>query len=175
MPLRPADVTDAPELAGLVVAQRAFLHPWEPIRPEDWFTVRGQRRILVEGQLAREQDRAHPFVITDEAGAIVGRLTINNVVRGAGQFASLGYWVARERNGRGVATAAVADAVSIAFGDLNLHRLEAGTLVHNTGSQRVLERNGFERYGLAPGLVRIAGRWQDHVLFQRLNPDWRDA
>ncbi|NLE17967.1 MAG: GNAT family N-acetyltransferase, partial [Propioniciclava sp.] len=69
-------------------------------------------------------------------------------------------------------TRAVAEAVAIGFGALNLHRLEAGALVHNIGSQRVLERNGFTRYGLAPELVHIAGRWQDHVLFQRLNPDW---
>lgn len=172
MPLRPAEVSDAAELTDVVVAQRRFLDPWEPVRPAEWFTVAGQHRILADGQLAREQDRAHPFVITDAAGVIVGRLTINNVVRGAGQFASLGYWVAREHNGRGVATAAVAEAVAIGFTDLNLHRLEAGTLMHNTGSQKVLERNGFERYGLAPHLVLIAGRWQDHVLYQRLNHDW---
>ena len=66
----------------------------------------------------------------------------------------------------------MAEAVTIGFGALNLHRLEAGALVHNIGSQRVLERNGFTRYGLAPELVHIAGRWQDHVLLQRLNPDW---
>ncbi len=48
--------------------------------------------------------------------------------------------------------------------------MEAGTLVHNLGSQRVLERNGFVRFGLAPQYLRIAGRWQDHVLFQVLNP-----
>ena len=57
-----------------------------------------------------------------------------------------------------------------AFDELGLHRVEAGTLVHNVGSQRVLERNGFVRFGLAPQYLRIAGRWQDHVLFQVLNP-----
>lgn len=73
------------------------------------------------------------------------------------------------RNGRGVATAAVGATVELAFHQLQLHRLQAGTLVHNAASQRVLERNGFVRFGLAPGYLHIAGRWQDHVLFQRLN------
>lgn len=73
-----------------------------------------------------------------------------------------------------MATRAIAQAVDIAFGELNLHRLEAGTLLHNVASQRALERNSFERYGMAPQLVRIAGRWQDHVLFQRVNPGWRE-
>ena len=60
----------------------------------------------------------------------------------------------------------------MAFGDLRLHRVEAGTLLHNAGSQRVLERNGFVRYGVAPAYLNIAGSWQDHALYQVLNPDW---
>jgi ribosomal-protein-alanine N-acetyltransferase len=68
-----------------------------------------------------------------------------------------------------VATAAVGAAVRHAFEQLGLHRAEAGTLVHNVASQRVLERNGFTRFGMAPRYLRIAGKWQDHVLFQRLN------
>jgi ribosomal-protein-alanine N-acetyltransferase len=60
------------------------------------------------------------------------------------------------------------------FDTLGLHRLEAGTLVRNVRSQRVLEKNGFVRFGLAPRFLRIAGQWQDHVLFQLLNDDWRE-
>jgi ribosomal-protein-alanine N-acetyltransferase len=33
-----------------------------------------------------------------------------------------------------------------------------------------LERNGFEKYGLAPAYLNIAGRWQDHVMFQLIGP-----
>ena len=38
----------------------------------------------------------------------------------------------------------------------------------NGSSQRVLERNGFVRIGLAPHYLKIAGRWQDCVLHQLL-------
>jgi ribosomal-protein-alanine N-acetyltransferase len=62
----------------------------------------------------------------------------------------------------------VAALVEIAFGELELHRLEAGTLVDNFGSQRVLEKNGFERYGLARRFLLIGGEWYDHVLFERI-------
>ena len=34
-----------------------------------------------------------------------------------------------------------------------------------------LELNGFVRYGLAPQYLLIADRWQDHALFQVLNPE----
>jgi [ribosomal protein S5]-alanine N-acetyltransferase len=61
----------------------------------------------------------------------------------------------------------VSEVVAIAFGELALHRLEAGTLVDNLASQRVLQKNRFERYGLAKRYLFIAGEWRDHLLFER--------
>jgi ribosomal-protein-alanine N-acetyltransferase len=75
--------------------------------------------------------------------------------------------VAERLGGRGLATGAVAEVVGIAFGELGLHRLEAATLVDNRPSQRVLEKNRFDRIGLARRYLEIAGEWRDHLLFQR--------
>ena len=61
------------------------------------------------------------------------------------------------------------ELVEHAFRVVGLHRLEAGTLVDNTGSQRVLEKNGFERIGLARQYLHINGTWRDHLLFQRVD------
>lgn len=61
--------------------------------------------------------------------------------------------------------------MQVAFVDLSLHRIEAGTLLDNVASQRVLERNGFVRFGVAPGYLKIAGVWQEHALYQALNPN----
>ena len=70
-----------------------------------------------------------------------------------------------------VATRAVTAACGFAFDELELHRLEAGTLLHNLASQIVLDRNGFVPFGVAPNYLRIAGAWCDHVLFQRTSDD----
>jgi ribosomal-protein-alanine N-acetyltransferase len=35
----------------------------------------------------------------------------------------------------------------------------------------VLEKNGFERIGIARQYLQIAGAWQDHLLFQRIAAD----
>ncbi len=72
-------------------------------------------------------------------------------------------------NGRGLAAAAVRDIIGVAFGDLGLHRIQAGTLLRNSRSQRVLERNGFVWFGMAPAYLKIAGAWQDHILYQVVN------
>lgn len=166
---------DAPALAGLVTRNRDFLAPWEPARDEAYFTVEVQRE-LIRGALDRKlQGITLPHVIVDEDGAVQGRITLNNIVRGVFQSCSLGYWLSESVNGRGLATRAVAEMVRIAFGALRLHRVEAGTLARNVRSQRVLERNGFERFGLAPDYLFIEGRWQDHILFQVVNSTWTPA
>jgi ribosomal-protein-alanine N-acetyltransferase len=56
--------------------------------------------------------------------------------------------------------------VTAAREELGLHRLEASTLTHNHASQSVLRKAGFEQIGFAPRYLRIAGRWQDHNLYQ---------
>lgn len=162
---------DAERLADLVQRNRSYLAPWEPVRPERYFTLEGQREVVSES-LDRYRDGFHvPHVVLDNAGVVVGRINLNNVVRGAFQSASVGYWVAEEAAGHGLATAAVADMVHVAFMEQGLHRLEAGTVPDNIRSQRVLLHNGFVSFGLAPRYLSIAGRWQDHVLFQRLADD----
>jgi ribosomal-protein-alanine N-acetyltransferase len=161
---------DAGELADLLTANRTFLSPWEPFRPEDYFTAEGQRGYLESLQHQTADGTAYPLAITD-GGRICGRITLSNIIRGPFQSASLGYWVAEQANGRGLASAAVAEVCRLAFGELRLHRIEAGTQLHNAASQRVLQRNGFERYGLAPRYLRINGGWRDHVLFQLLAAD----
>lgn len=171
MPTRLIRPDDAPALADLLQRNREFLAPWEPLRADDWSTVDGQRAAIDAVLGAHAQGLGLPHVVVDHDGAVAGRITMSSIVRGAFQSASLGYWISGDRNGQGLAGAAVADMKRIAFEDLGLHRLEASTLEHNAASQRVLERNGFERIGLAPRYVRIAGRWQDHVLFQVLAED----
>lgn len=159
---------DAGPLARLLVANRRFLEPWEPLRADGYFTEAGQQQILHEALRQHECGRLLPCVIL-RGGTIAGRITVNNIVRASFCSGDLGYWVSRAENGRGVATEAVAAVVATAFADAGLHRLQAATLVHNVGSQRVLARNGFTEIGRAPGYLKIAGRWQEHVLFQRVD------
>ena len=161
---------DAPALAELVRANRAFLAPWEPQRDEVYFTEAGQRADISSALERHDHGNALPCVIVDHDGAVVGRMTLNGIVRGAFQSCSVGYWVSKAAGGRGVATAALRDIIAVAFGELGLHRIQAETLLHNVASQRVLERNGFVRIGMAPTYLKIAGQWQDFILYQLINP-----
>jgi ribosomal-protein-alanine N-acetyltransferase len=164
--IRPVRPEDGEELAALYLANRDFLAPFEPVRPPEFFTADGQRE-----RLARQLDgETHPFAILDD-GAIAGTINLFHIVRESLQSGTIGYWIDHRRNGRGLATGAVGEILSYAFGRLELHRVEAATLVDNVSSQRVLEKNRFEKIGLARRFLRIDDDWRDFLLFQRLADD----
>jgi ribosomal-protein-alanine N-acetyltransferase len=166
---RLVSLDDVPALVDLLRANRDFLSPWEPVRDDDYFTVDGQTAGVRAALERHEQGRTLPHVILD-SDRVVGRITLNEIVRGPCQWCSLGYWVGSSDNGRGIATTAVRGFTRLAFEELGLHRIQSGTLLHNVASQRVLERSGFLRFGMAPQYLNIAGEWQDHALYQMLAP-----
>lgn len=164
--LRQLTAADLEPVLSLMEANHDFLAPTSPLPPGEPFdpgrTLTSLRNRISDSAAAT----ALAMVIIDGEGTLVGTLNVNSIIRGAFQSASLGYWVAEARNGQGLASAAVELAKEVATGELSLHRLQAETLIDNRGSQRVLEKNGFVRYGIAPDYLRIAGRWQPHALYQ---------
>ena len=163
---RVVSLDDAETLARLLSANRDYLAPWSPLQDDAYYTADGQREVLTRQLAAYDRGAMLPLAILDSDGAVAGSINLNSIIRGAFQSASVGYWVSQSRAGRGLASAAVADVTELAFGELGLHRLDAATLLHNTPSQRVLLRNGFRPFAVAESYIKIAGRWQDHILFQ---------
>lgn len=161
---------DVPALTRIVRANREFLAPWDPLRPESYFTTHGQEQVIGSVLAEHAQGRSLPHVILDGSGDVVGRITLSGIVRGPFQSGALGYWVSEAANGRGLATAAVLDLERVVFDEMGLHRIQAETLRHNAASQRVLERTGFTTFGVAPTYLKIAGEWQDCVMYQAITP-----
>jgi [ribosomal protein S5]-alanine N-acetyltransferase len=164
--LRPLAVRDAELMTRLYAGERDFMTPFDPPRPESFFTLRGQRAELELLGRERGQDRLYRFLIEAD-GVPAGAISVSRITRGPFQNAGLGYWVVQALNGRGIATAAVRLIAEWGFGEAGLHRLEAATLLDNLGSQAVLRRNGFTEIGLSPRYLYIAGAWRDHLLFAR--------
>jgi ribosomal-protein-alanine N-acetyltransferase len=108
--------------------------------------------------------RQLPFAVEYD-GVFVGQLTVNNVTRGSGQFASVGYWIDEAYAGRGLMTRSVAMAVDHCFFALRLHRIEIAIRPENKASLRVVEKLAIAEYGYAPRYLHIDGDWRDHRLF----------
>ncbi|CAN5411754.1 GNAT family N-acetyltransferase [soil metagenome] len=162
-------IEHAAELAAAYDRNQEHLARWDPRREPSFFTEEGQTAALV-GQLSAIDRGLGAGWVLVHTGRVVGRVNLNNVVMGVLRSASVGYWVDADHQGRGLATAAVEHACD-AGRRTGLHRVEAGTLVHNTASQGVLERSGFIYYGTAERLLFIDGQWQDHRLYQRILHD----
>ncbi|MFG3286128.1 GNAT family N-acetyltransferase [Streptomyces sp. NPDC048111] len=161
--LRPAELSDAPALAAALVRNREHMRPWEPWRPESFYTVAGQEERLADPDARR-------WLCCDE-GRVVGQFVLTGIVLGPLCSANLGYWVDAEYTGRGLATRSVEEICRTGLDELGLHRIEAGTVLHNHASQRVLTKAGFEEFGVAPRFLHIDGAWRDHRLFQRILHD----
>ena len=169
--LRPLGPDDAFALASAYTENRKHLEPWEPVRPDSFFTAEGQAE-RIDGLLRQVADGAlMPWVFEDPDGRIVGAITLSGISRGAFCSAYIGYWVAADQQNRGLASAAVRRVCHMARDRLGLHRIEASTLTENTGSQRVLQKCGFEPIGLAPHYLHINGTWRDCRIFQRVLHD----
>ena len=167
--IRDLTADDAPALAAAYLRNREHLERWDPRRDEHFYTEDGQA-AAVAGQLASARSGLLAAWVLTHDDLVVGRVNLNNIVLGVLRSASVGYWVDADHLRRGLAAGAVDFACAQAQGR-GLHRVEAGTLVHNKPSQAVLERCGFEYYGLAPKFLFIDGAWQDHKLYQRILHD----
>jgi ribosomal-protein-alanine N-acetyltransferase len=165
--------SDANALAALLADNHQFLEPWTPVRADSYFTDHGQGALITEALGAHRDGTGFPCVIADERDRLIGQVMLTDIHRGPVQSCSVGYWVSRESNGRGVARQALEMIVSEAFGTLDLHRVTAATLVANHASQRVLRATGFTLIGVAQSAYKLAGCWQDHLLYQlvRAEPD----
>ncbi|KAJ8747451.1 hypothetical protein K2173_008748 [Erythroxylum novogranatense] len=84
----------------------------------------------------------------------------------------LGYVLAAKYWGKGIATRAVKLVAKTIFQEWpHLERLEALVDIKNLGSQRVLEKAGFQREGVLRKFVVMKGKSRDMIMFSLLSTD----
>lgn len=163
--LRPVNAADRRQWREVRQRNTAWLQPWDATvppgsnaRPRTFGSmVRAMRRSAVAGHQL-------PFAIEIE-GDFVGQITVNNVIRGSAQFASIGYWIDERVANRGVVTRAVAMVIDHCFGPVGLHRIEVAIRPENHASLRVVDKLEIPLLGLAPAYLHINGDWRDHLIF----------
>src|ERR1700759_3310246 len=102
------------------------------------------------------------LAVRAEDGAIVGYLTISQIVRGPLQSGFLGYGGVAEWSGAGYMTAALRLLLERAFTHLAPHRVGANVQAGNAASMPLVERCGFSHEGFSERYLKIGGRWRDH-------------
>ncbi|TVQ85058.1 MAG: N-acetyltransferase [Micavibrio sp.] len=172
--LRPPQSGDCQSWVALRNESRDFLVPWEPSWPDRIILEKDFRSMLKIRRKKWLNDNSYSFFLfRKDDGALAGAINLNNLVRGAGQYTTLGYWVGEKFTGKGYMTEAVAAATDFAFDDLKLHKVIAATLPDNIASRRVLQKLGFTKEGMVRKHLKIAGQWRDHILYSLLDSDPR--
>ena len=154
--------------AALRKESRAFLEPWEPDWPDDDLTYASFRRRVRRYRELANDDLCFPYFIFSDENRLMGAVTLSNVRRGVAQMATLGYWIGEAHARQGHMTRALETLLPFALAELGFNRIEAACLPRNEASVRLLAKTGFEREGYARAYLKIAGAWEDHLLFARL-------
>jgi ribosomal-protein-alanine N-acetyltransferase len=176
--LQPPRTGDVARMRLALRRNSEHLRPWSvaPAPGEDPTSLTSVSRAVLRHRREWKQGQTYVLLVTERENpnAIVGRVALGGVLRGAFQNAYLGYWIDHEQQNRGFMTEAVRAATAFAFESAGLHRVQAAVMPHNARSQRVLEKVAYRREGLALRYLCIAGRWEDHVLFAMTADEWAE-
>jgi ribosomal-protein-alanine N-acetyltransferase len=142
--LQRLDAGHAPAVLAFEQANRAWFAASISDRGDEFFAqFTDQFRALLADQ---EAGRAAYHVLLANDGSVLGRF--NLIFTGDGG-AKLGYRVAQQAAGRGVATATVRELCQRAAASYGLRTLRAATADTNAASRKVLARAGFVPAGPA--------------------------
>jgi [ribosomal protein S5]-alanine N-acetyltransferase len=164
--LRPPRPEDCAEWLGLRRKNRKHLQPYEPRWGDEALTPDFFHRKYERQKWDWQQDLGYAFLLfTPQDERMIGALNILHVIRGAGQQATLGYWLDQEHQGMGYMSAAIRRIIHFAGDTLKLERLNASTIEENERSRKLLTRLGFTEEGRARQYIEINGQRRDHILF----------
>ena len=128
----------APAVLAFELANRSYFAAFISDRGDEFFDEFAERHSAL---LAEQEAGICIFhVLVGEDGSVLGRFNLFDIENGT---AALGYRVAQQVAGRGVATATVRELCQLAAAQYGLRTLRAATSHQNVASQKVLTNAGF--------------------------------
>jgi ribosomal-protein-alanine N-acetyltransferase len=153
--IRLLSAADRQEFVSLVQASAEFLSPWV-ILP-DSFDRFDKYLSRFDGVSA-----VCILICARDTGAIVGTVSISDIIRGPYQRGTVGYNSFADSARRGYMSEGFMQVFNLAFEELGLHRLEADMQPGNVPSLKFAEKVGFRHEGYSPAFICIKGTWRDH-------------
>ena len=167
---------DAARMVRFLDENRQHLAPWDPIRPDEHYTIGFWRSYLTAMVESYHAGQSMRLILLDRAapeGEMLGMCNFNNIIRGAFQCAILGYSLDHRYEGKGMMYEALSTAIPYVFEHLKLHRISANYIPTNQRSGNLLRRLGFTVEGYARDYLLIGGVWRDHILTSLTNAKWQ--
>lgn len=135
--------------------------PYTEAHADEWLSL----AVPPDGALS-----ANNWAIRDATGRQIGGIGFSPSAKGQAHAAELGYWLAADYWGRGIATEAVQAVCDYGFQHLGLARITAAIFTGNDASARVLEKCGFTLEApLQRKLYRKNGEFIDATLYAKVS------
>lgn len=167
---------DIPAIIRYYSENQAFFAPFQPLWDAGFLTEQFWRvRLRLFEQEFIEEKAVRLFIFPKgDASRVVGNVNLTLIVRGNTHSCNLGYNLSEAAQGKGFMHEALTGVLEFAFGNLNLHRVNAQYMPRNERSGKVLKKLGFSVEGYARDYLLIAGKWEDHILTSLTNPNWKN-
>ncbi|MDG2090159.1 MAG: GNAT family N-acetyltransferase [Gammaproteobacteria bacterium] len=169
MEIRLVKTTDADMLSAYHLKNADHFKQWEPKHDDDYYSASQLKIRLASFVVAQDEGRAAYFIAVENS-EILAHCSLTNIIYGPLKGCHIGYGVAEVYEGKGLMMKVCKQAVDHAFNKLKLNRLMAAYMPHNSRSETLLNKLGFNQEGLAKKYLQINGAWEDHVLTSLLNP-----
>ncbi|HEX8844843.1 MAG TPA: GNAT family protein [Pyrinomonadaceae bacterium] len=156
----------------------AYLNDPQVARYQTWESFsEGQAREVIETQKNLEPGAPgqwFTFAIELKAtGALVGHIALKMLEDS--RQAEIGFTLAREYHGKGLAFEAAARVLDYVFKNLGLHRVTAISDCENHKSVTLLGKLGMRREGHFIQNIWFKGKWGDEYLYAILREEWLRA
>ncbi len=169
--LRQRQPEDAAELFELIDSNRDHLREWLPWldsckSPHDTLTH-------IEASLRQAEEGRCLEVCIWHKGRIAGVTGFNAIVA-ANRIGHIGYWLAREHQGRGIMTMCARALVECGFRDLGLNRQVISVAVGNARSRAIPQCLGFTFEGISREAEWLYDHFVDLARYGVTLREWRE-
>lgn len=160
-------LSDAADLAAAINNKKVMDHLRDGL-PYPYQEKDAVEYITAMLHMPADSGYAWAIAVQDKAVGSIGIFRKENIHR---QTAEMGYYIAQEYWGRGIATKAVAAACQEVFEQTDIMRIFAEPFAYNTSSCRVLEKAGFTLEGVMRKNAVKNGKVLDMKLYARLREE----
>ena len=166
----PVALLDAELFAGFVRRNREHLSRYLPEVAELGAPEAAKSLLAETAERVRRGELYEWHLFAD--GVLCGAVRLKNVEL-QNRRAAVGYYLAADYLGRGIATIAVKAVLRYAFGPLGLNRVELRCAIGNTASVPVAERLGFIREGELREEELLEGEFVNHYIYGLLRSEFQ--
>ena len=170
--LTPLELNDAEELFGVTDGNRVHLRRWLPWL--DNITRLEDTRAFIRAVRAQASQNNGAQLAIRVDGRIAG-IVGHHQIDWRNRLTSLGYWIGRDYQGRGLVTAATQSLVQHAFSEARLNRVEIRCAEGNHRSRAIPRRLGFREEGVLSDAEWLYDHFVDHVVYAMLARDWAES